>query len=154
MISGGIIEGGAALVVALIGGIFIFGQVKSNADRNAADIEAMKTMIHEYQEGMKGMIHEYQEDMKAMILKNLQDVKDMMAANKENQKDALEREISHIKDMIAMTSNETREDIKRLETRQDQANHLREKYALMAASLKSLHHRLDIEPPALLEDEE
>ena len=142
MLTGGIIEGGAALAVALFGAIFIFGQMKSNAERNAADIEAIKTMMHEYQE-----------DMKALIEKNLQDVKDMMAANKENQKDALEREISHIKDMIAMTSSETREDIKRLEARQDQANHLREKYAILAQSVKSLHHRLDIEPPALLEEE-
>ena len=142
MITGGIVEGGAALAVALFGAIFIFGQLKSNAERNAADIDAIKTMMHEYQE-----------DMKALIEKNLADVKTLIDANKENQRDALNREILHIKDMITMTSNETREDIKRLEARQDQANHLREKYALMAASLKSLHHRLDIEPPALLEEE-
>ena len=117
-------------------------EIKNNAERNAADIKTIKTMIHEYQEDMKGLIE-----------KNLQDVKDMIDTNKENQRDALNREITHIKDMIAMTSSETREDIKRLEIRQDQANHLREKYAILAQSVKSLHHRLDIEPPALLEEE-
>ena len=142
MITGGIVEGGAALAVALFGAIFIFGQLKSNAERNAADIDAIKTMMHEYQE-----------DMKALIEKNLADVKTLIDANKENQRDALNREILHIKDMITMTSNETREDIKRLEARQDQANHLREKYAILAQSVKSLHHRLDIEPPALLEED-
>ena len=142
MITGGIVEGGAALAVALFGAIFIFGQLKSNAERNAADIDAIKTMMHEYQE-----------DMKALIEKNLADVKTLIDANKENQRDALNREILHIKDMITITSNETREDIKRLEARQDQANHLREKYAILAQSVKSLHHRLDIEPPALLEEE-
>ena len=152
MISG-ILEGGAAILIALLGCAMIFGQVKSNADRNAADIEAMKTMIHEYQEDMRNMIHKYQEDMKDMIMKNLSDVKTLIDANKENQRDALNREILHIKDMITMTSSETREDIKRLEARQDQANHLREKYAILAQSVKSLHHRLDIEPPALLEDD-
>ena len=149
----GALEGLVALIVAVIGGVFIFGQVKSSAERNAEDIEAMKVMIHDYQENMKVMIHEYQEDMKDLISKNLADVKDLIDANKENQKDALNREILHIKDMITMTSSETREDIKRLEARQDQANHLREKYAILAQSVKSLHHRLDIEPPALLEDD-
>lgn len=143
MISGGVIEGGATLIVAIIGGIFIFGQMKSNAERNAADIEVIKNMMHDFQK-----------DMKDMITKNMSDMKELLDTNKENQRDALNREISHIKDMIAMTSNETREDIKRLEMRQDQANHLREKYAILAQSVKSLHKRLDIEPPPLLENDE
>jgi len=143
MISGGIVEGGATLIVAIIGGIFIFGQMKSNAERNAADIEVIKNMMYEFQK-----------DMKDMITKNMSDMKELLDTNKENQRDALNREISHIKDMIAMTSNETREDIKRLEMRQDQANHLREKYAILAQSVKSLHKRLDIEPPPLLENDE
>lgn len=143
MISGGIIEGGATLIVAIIGGIFIFGQMKSNAERNAADIEGIKTMMHEFQK-----------DMKDMITKNMSDMRELLDANKEHQKESLEREIAHIKDMIAMTSNETREDIKRLEMRQDQANHLREKYAVLAQSVKSLHKRLDIEPPTLLNEGE
>lgn len=141
MISGGVIEGGATLIVAILGGIFIFGQMKSNAERNAADIEVIKNMMYEFQK-----------DMKDMITKNMSDMKELLDTNKENQRDALNREISHIKDMIAMTSNETREDIKRLEMRQDQANHLREKYAILAQSVKSLHKRLDIEPPISLHD--
>ena len=141
MITGGIIEGGAALVVALIGGIFIFGQVKSNADRNAADIEAIKTMMHDFQE-----------DMKAMILKNLQDVKDMVASNKENQRESLEREVSHIKDILNMSSMETREDIKRLEAAQRESNKIKERLALAESSLRSLHRRLDLESPINLQD--
>ena len=141
--AGGVLEGMISLIVALGGGLILFGQIKSSSERNATDIESIKTMMHEYQESIKTMIE-----------KNLNDVKCLIDANKENQRDALNREISHIKDMIAMTSSETREDIKRLEARQDQANHLREKYALMAASLKSLHRRLDIDPPSLLSDAE
>lgn len=143
MLSGGLFEGLAAIAIAAAGGLIIIGQLKSNAERNAADIEAIKTMMHEFQE-----------DMRQLISKNLADVKQLIDANKENQRESLNREISHIKDLIAMTSSETREDIKRLEMRQDQANHLREKYAVLAQSVKSLHKRLDIEPPALLEDEE
>lgn len=142
MISGGVIEGGATLIVAILGGIFILGQMKSNAERNAADIEVIKNMMYEFQK-----------DMKDMITKNMSDMKELLDTNKENQRDALNREISHIKDMIAMTSNETREDIKRLEMRQDQANHLREKYAILAQSVKSLHKRLDIELPISLNDD-
>lgn len=139
---GGLIEGGAALVVALVGGIFIFGQLKSSAERNASDIDAIKTMMHEYQE-----------DMKKLIEKNLEDVKALIDANKENQRDALNREIVHIKDMIAMTANETREDIKRLEQEQKESNNLKTKIAILSQSVKSLHHRLDLDPPPLLEEE-
>ena len=136
MLSGGIIEGGAALAVALFGAIFIFGQLKSNAERNAADIGAIKTMMHEFQE-----------DMRELISKNLADVKQLIELNKENQRDALNREITHIKDMIAMTSSETREDIQRLEAAQKESNKIKERLALAESSLCSLHRRLDIEPP-------
>jgi len=141
MLTGGLFEGLAAIAIAVAGGLVIIGQLKNNAERNAADIEAIKTMMHEFQE-----------DMKAMIVKNLTDVKQLIELNKENQRDALNREITHIKDMIAMTSSETREDIKRLEIRQDQANRVKERLALAEASLRSLHKRLDIEPPINLHD--
>ena len=55
MLTGGIIEGGAAVAVALFGAIFIFGQLKNNAERNAQDIEAIKTMMHDFQEDMKNL---------------------------------------------------------------------------------------------------
>ena len=139
----GLIEGGATLIVALIGGIFIFGQLKSSAERNAADIEAIKDMMHSFQE-----------DMKDMITKNMSDMKTMIDANKENQRDSLEREISHIKDLLNVNSTETREDIKRLEVAQRESNKIKERIALAEASLKSLHKRLDIEPPLVIHERE
>ena len=142
MISG-VIEGAAALVVALVGGIFIFGQVKSNADRNAEDIEAIKTMMRDFQE-----------DMKNLMTKNMEDMKQLIELNKENQRESLEREISHIKDLLNMSSSETRADIQRLESAQRESNNVKMKVAILSQSVKSLHHRLDIEPPALLGDEE
>ena len=138
MISG-VIEGGATLIVAFIGAIFIFGQMKNNAERNAADIEAIKNMMQAYQKDIKGMIE-----------KNLQDVKALIDANKENQREALNREISHIKDLLSVSSTETREDIKRLEIAQKESNRVKERLALTEASLRSLHKRLDIEPPISL----
>ena len=141
MLDGGIIEGGATLIVAIFGGIFLFGQLKSNAERNAADIEAIKVMMHEFQE-----------DMKDLISRNLKDVKDLMDANKINQRESLEREISHIKDLLNVNSTETREDIKRLESAQRESNKIKERLALAESSLRSLHRRLDIEPPINLHD--
>lgn len=143
MISGGIIEGGATLIVAILGGIFIFGQMKSNAERNAADIETIKNMMHEFQK-----------DMKDMITKNMSDMRELLDANKEHQKESLEREISHIKDLLNVSSAETREDIKRLESAQRESNRVKERIALAEASLRSLHKRLDIEPPISLKDKE
>lgn len=141
MISGGVIEGGATLIVAIIGGIFIFGQMKSNAERNAADIEVIKNMMHEFQR-----------DMKDMMTKNLSDMRELLDANKEHQKESLEREISHIKDLLNVSSVETREDIKRLESAQRESNKIKERLALAESSLRSLHKRLDIEPPISLHD--
>lgn len=140
MISGGVIEGGATLIVAIIGGIFIFGQMKSNAERNAADIEVIKNMMHDFQK-----------DMKDMITKNMSDMKELLDANKEHQKESLEREISHIKDLLNVSSAETREDIKRLESAQRESNKIKERLALAESSLRSLHKRLDIEPPINLQ---
>ena len=133
MISGGLIEATATLIVALVGGIFIFGQLKSSAERNALDIEVIKRMMHSFQE-----------DMKALIEKNLEDVKSLIDSNKENQRDALEREVSHIKDLLNVSSTETREDIKRLEMAQRESNRVKERLALAEASLQSLHKRLDL----------
>ena len=137
----GIVEGAATLVVALVGGIFIFGQLKSSSERNAADIEAIKVMMHEYQEDIKGMITKYINDMKNLI-----------DENKVNQRENLEREISHIKDLLNVSSTETREDIKRLEAAQRESNKVKERLALAEASLRSLHKRLDIETPLISRD--
>jgi gas vesicle protein len=137
----GVVEGGAAIIIAVAGGLIIFGQLKNNAERNAQDIEAIKIMMHDFQE-----------DMKDLISKNLKDVKDLIDANKENQRDSLEREISHIKDLLNVSSVETREDIKRLEAAQRESNKIKERLALAEASLRSLHKRLDIEPPINIHD--
>jgi hypothetical protein len=141
MISG-IIEGGAAVLIAFFGCAFIFGQIKNNAERNASDIEAIKNMMHNFQQ-----------DMKALIVKNMADMRDLLDANKEHQKESLEREISHIKDLLNVSSAETREDIKRLEAAQRESNRIKERIALAEASLKSLHKRMDIEPPMSLHED-
>ena len=143
MISGGIIEGGATLIVAIIGGIFFFGQMKSNAERNAADIEVIKNMMYEFQK-----------DMKDMITKNMKDVKDLIDTNKIIQNENLNREIAHLKDLINISNAETRADIQRLELEQKESNNVKMKVAILSQSVKSLHHRLDVEPPALLENDE
>lgn len=143
MLTGGLFEGLAAIAIAVAGGLIIIGQLKSNAERNAADIEAIKTMMHEFQE-----------DMRELISKNLKDVKDLIDTNKIIQNENLNREIAHLKDLINMSNAETRADIQRLELEQKESNNVKMKVAILSQSVKSLHHRLDVEPPALLEDEE
>ena len=143
MISGGVIEGMVALAVAIGGGLIIFGQIKNNAERNATDIEAIKNMMHEFQE-----------DMKDLISKNLADVKELIDTNKIMHSENLNREISHLKDLINMSNAETRADIQRLELEQKESNNVKMKVAILSQSVKSLHHRLDIDPPALLGEED
>ena len=143
MIISGALEAGVALLLGIIGGVYIIGQINANAKRNTEDIEAIKTMIREYQENVKDA-----------ITKNMSDMKSLIDASKDQQRDSLNREISHIKDLIAITSNETREDIKRLEARQAESNRVKERLAIAENSLKSLHKRLDVEPHANLHDSE
>lgn len=141
MISG-LIEGGAAILLAIFGCTFLFGQLKNNAERNARDIEAIKEMIKEYQE-----------DTQDMIAKNMGDVKSLIDENKIHQSDSLSREVSHLRDLINMSNAETRAAIQRLEVEQKESNVLKMKFAVLAQSVKSLHKRLDIELPALLDDD-
>ena len=51
-----------------------------------------------------------------------------------------------------MSNAETRADIQRLELEQKESNNLKTKIAILSQSVKSLHHRLDVDPPALLEE--
>ena len=136
-------EGLVALLIGLITAVFIFGQVKENARKNEQDINTIKEMMSTFQESMT-----------ELLSKNMADMRDLLDTQKEHQKEALEREISHLKDLIAISSNETRADIQRLQAEQKESNNLKMKLAVLAQSVKSLHHRLDIDPPVLLNDEE
>lgn len=91
------------------------------------------------------------EQLAEIIKQNMKDMKDLLQLNKEQQRDVLNREISHIKDLIAMSNTEMREDIKRLEAAQKSSNMIKERLAIAENSLKSLHHRLDLEHPVLMD---
>lgn len=138
----GVIGALITLLLGAAGGIFLVGQMKANAEHNKKDIEAIKAMMKEYQESMKDL-----------LLKSMTDMRTLLDTNKEHQKESLEREINHIKDLIAISSNETREDIKRLEARQAESNRVKERLAIAENSLRSLHHRLDIDAPVTLDVE-
>ena len=140
MISG-VLEGGVALLVAIATAIFIFGQMRENAKRNKEDISDIKRMIYEYQEGVQ-----------KLVAKSMEDVKQMLDIQRDHTRENLSREILHIKDLISISNNETREDIKRLEAAQKESNRIKERLAIAESSLKSLHHRLDIEPTIISTD--
>ena len=135
MISG-FIEGLCALVIAGGGMAVLIGQLKENAKTNKEAIEEIKDMV------IKG-----QEDMKDLIEKNLQDVKDMLDTQKATQDDALAREIGHIKETLDFNIREIRDDIRRLESSQNENAKLREELSLLKQSVRAIHHRLDIEIP-------
>lgn len=137
----GLLEGGAALLIAICGGIYIIGQMRENARKNEQDIKTIREMLETNQESMLNLLE-----------KNMQEVKALIDTQKDHNRENLGREISHIKDLISLTNNETREDIKRLEAAQRESNRIKERLAIAENAIKSLHHRLDIEPPILLKD--
>ena len=153
MISGAI-EGGIALLVAICGAFVIFGQIKANARRNEEDIKTISKRNEEDIKAIKDMIEKYQKITSDLLEKSMADMKELLEANKEHQKETMNVEILHLRDLISMTNNEIREDIRRIEIRQEDINKFRERLALLSASVKSLHKRLDLEVPPLLGDDD
>ena len=151
---GGIIEGACAIIIALVGGSILIGQMKENAKRNKDDIDAIKETMVQGQVEMRELIASYQEDMKATIEKYQEDMKDMLDEEKDNSRESLSREVSHIRETLAMNINEIRDDIRRLEQNQNENARLREDIVLLKSAVKSLHNRLDIDPPILLKNDD
>jgi phage FluMu gp28-like protein len=100
------------------------------------------------------MIEKYQKLTHDLLEKSMKDMKELLDANDSHNKETLNVEILHLRDLIALTNNEIRDDIKRLEITQLEVNKFREKLALVCASVKSLHKRLDLQVPALLDEED
>ena len=138
MISG-FFEGLCAITIASVGGIYIIGQIKENSRRNQEDIEAIKTMIHEYQE-----------DMKEMLKNNIDDMKVLIDKEKNSSRESLKNEITHLRELVNINASETRADIQRLQMEQKESNNLKMKVAVLTSSVKALHKRLDLEPSPLL----
>lgn len=133
---GGLIEGGATVLIALVGGAVIFGQIRENARANKEAIAEIKDMVEKGQEETRDLIRE-----------NMQDMKKALNDQKEDQALALTHEISHVKDTLSITINEIRDDIRRLENNQNENAKLKEELIILRQSVKSLHKRLDIEVP-------
>lgn len=142
MISGAV-EGGIALLVALAGGILLIGQIRENAKRNEEDINDIKTMLHENQETTLSLLE-----------KSMEDVKQLLDREKNNSREALQNEISHLRELVNINASETRADIQRLQAEQEKSNNIKMKVALLTSSVKALHHRLDIDPPVVLNSDD
>ncbi len=138
-----VLESGVALIIATAGAIYVMGQIHALTKHNKEEIEAIKSMLSRYQE-----------DMRDMIEKNMEDTKTLLDTNKKHQEDALSREITYVKELIALSSKDVKEDIKRLEKEQRKNEDLKMKVAILSQSVKSLHRRLDVEPPFVLDETE
>lgn len=123
---------GLEILGAIAGGIYLVAKIDATSKANKESIDALTELIK----------------------KNTQDTKELLQLNKEQQRESLAREIAHLKDLISINNNETRADIQRLESEQKAANRVKERLAIAENSLKSLHHRLDVEPPTISRDEE
>lgn len=134
---------GIEIVGAIAGGVFIVGKIDATTKANQ---DALHAATSTNQQAISQLAH--------LFSKNMEDIKDLIQLHKEQQREVLNREISHIKDLISISNTETREDIKRLELAQQRSNRVKERLAIAESSLKSLHHRLDIEPPVLIDNKE
>ena len=78
----------------------------------------------------------------------IQHLTDIVRLNHEN----LKGEIQRLKEKQTEDNKALKEDICRLETKQAESNKVKERLAIAESSLKSLHKRLDIEPPFRMEE--
>lgn len=123
---------GLEILGVIVGGAFLVARIESTTKSNREAIESLANLIRQ----------------------NMQDTKDLLAMNKEQQRESLRTEIAHIKDLMRINNEETRSDLKRLEESQRASNLIKERLAIAENSLKSLHHRLDVEPPITLKGED
>lgn len=131
---------GLEILGMVCGGVYIVGRLEANAKANK---EAIESSVRVNQQAITQLAE--------LFNRNMKDMKDLLQLNKEQQRDALNREISHIKDLISISNTEMREDIKMLREEQQKSNRIKERLAIAESSLKSLHHRLDIDPPVLMD---
>lgn len=123
-------------ILGMIGGaVYLVSKVEANTKANK---EALEVATRINQDAIAQLANQ--------IGKNMEGMKELLQINKEQQRDVLNREISHIKDLISISNTEMREDIKRLEQEQKKSNEARDRLALIAASVRSLHKRLDLDP--------
>ena len=134
---------GLEILGVISGGIYLVGKIDANTKANQ---EALNAATATNQKAIAQLAD--------LLKQNMHDMKEMIQMQKEQQRENLNREISHIKDLISISNNEMREDIKRLENAQREANRVKERTALLESSLRSLHKRLDIEPPLSISKEE
>ena len=140
-------------MISIVTGLEILGMVAGGAylvSRIETTTKANKEAIEATAKANQKAI----EQLAELIKQNMKDTKDMIQLSKDYQREILSQEIAHIKDLIAMTSNETREDIKRLEKKSEETNRVKERLFRAEASLKSVHKRLDIEPSVPIGPEE
>lgn len=140
-------------MISIVTGLEILGMVAGGAylvSRIETTTKANKEAIEATAKANQKAI----EQLAELIKQNMKDTKDMIQLSKDYQREILSQEISHIKDLIAMTSNETREDIKRLEKKSEETNRVKERLFRAEASLKSVHKRLDIESSVPIGPEE
>ena len=131
---------GIEIIGVIAGGIFIVGKIDATTKANH---DALTAATNTNQQALAQLAN--------LVSKNMEDMKGLIQLHRDQQNDALNREISHIKDLISISNTEMREDIKRLQQAQSKANHLQERIALINASVKSLHKRLDLDPPILMD---
>ena len=117
---------GLEILGAIAGGIYLVAKIDATNKLNKESIDALAELIK----------------------KNMQDTKELLQLNKEQQRESLAREIAHLKDLLNINNNEMRADIQRLEAAQKSSNMVKERTALLESSVRSLHKRLDLEPPA------
>lgn len=123
------LQSGLEALIACAGGIYIIGQIKATAEANRKGLETLKT------------------DLTNLLEKNNIAMHELLDSFKAHQRENLEREVNHLKDLLDVSIRETREDIKRLEARQSESNRVKERLALVESSVRSLHKRMDLEPP-------
>jgi len=70
-------------------------------------------------------------------------LKELIQLNEKNTKENTEKEIKHLKEFVVDKIDEVKEDIGRLEKKQEESNQIKERLVVVEQSTKSFHKRMD-----------
>ena len=154
MVISGFFEGLVAIGLGIIAAAVVVGELKNSSRANKEAIAEIKDAMTQGQDELRKSILQYHEQMNDTIEKNMSDMKEMLDKEKNNSREALQNEIAHLRELVNINAMETRADIQRLQLEQKESNNLKTKVALISSSVRALHHRLDLDPPTLLDDED
>ena len=128
------------LIVTIIGfvgtAVYFVAKVEASTDANKEALEAST-------KANKEALDASSKSNKEALTESVGHLKELIQLNDKNSKDNMNQEIGHLKEFFESKITDVKEDIGRLEKKQEESNQIKERLVVQEQSGKSLHKRVD-----------